>query len=104
MTVYVVVDNDVLEPEPYKEYLKLITPTLKEFGGRYVIRAGKIHFADSQWQPDRLVVMAFDQREDAENWVHSDVTAPIHAMRRQYAKSRLIIIDGVDETSKNPLI
>lgn len=99
MTVYVVVDNDVLEPEPYKQYLKLITPTLAKFGGSYLIRAGNIHFADSDWEPDRLVVMAFDNREDAEEWVHSDTTAPIHAMRRKHAKSRLIIIDGVDEIS-----
>lgn len=97
MTVYVVVDNQVLEPEPYKEYLKLITPTLADFGGRYLIRAGKIHFVDSDWKPDRLVVMAFDTRQQAEDWVNSDITAPIHAMRRQYADSRLIIIDGVDE-------
>lgn len=97
MTVYVVVDNDVKNPEPYKEYLKLITPTLAEFGGRYLIRAGQIHFADTEWKPDRLVVMAFDSREEAEAWVHSEKTAPIHAMRRANAKSRLIIIDGVDE-------
>ena len=97
MTVYVVVDNEVLEPEPYKQYLKLITPTLSDFGGRYLIRAGNIHFADTNWKPDRLVVMAFDSRAQAEEWVHSDVTAPIHAMRRKYAESKLIIIDGVDE-------
>lgn len=97
MPVYVVVDNDVLEPEPYSEYLKLITPTVAEFGGKYVVRAGQIHFADSNWKPDRLVIMEFANRQDAEAWVHSETTAPIHAMRRKYAKSRLIIIDGVDQ-------
>lgn len=104
MTVYVVVDNDVTNPQAYRDYLKLITPTVGEFGGRYLIRAGEIHFSDSDWKPDRLVVMAFDKRADAEAWVHSTKTAPIHEMRRANAVSRLIIIDGVDEKEPNLLI
>ena len=98
MTVYVVVDNDVQNPEPYKEYLKLITPTVAAYGGRYVVRAGKIHLTDSKWKPDRLVIMAFDTAEQAKAWVESDEIAYIHAMRRENAKSRLIVIDGVDES------
>ena len=96
MTVYVVVDNQVLEPEPYKEYLRLITPTVEAFGGCYVVRAGTIHFTDSDWKPDRLVIMAFPSAEHAKAWVQSEKTAAIHAMRRKYAVSKLIIIDGVD--------
>ena len=77
MTVYVVVDNDVIDPERYAEYLKLITPTVFQYGGRYVIRAGEILHRDSDWSPDRLVVIEFD-------------------MRRRYATSKLIVIRGAD--------
>ncbi len=96
MTVYVVVDNNVLQPEAYKEYLALITPTVAEFGGSYVVRAGTIHFTDSAWRPERLVIMAFPDSEQALAWVQSESLAHIHAMRRKYATSKLIVIDGVD--------
>ena len=42
MSVYVVVDNEVHQPEEYAKYLELITPTVAEYGGEYVIRAGEI--------------------------------------------------------------
>ncbi|MFV8816308.1 DUF1330 domain-containing protein [Haliea sp. E17] len=96
MTTYVIVDNDVIDPEPYREYLKLITPTVYKYGGRYLVRAGKIHLRDSDWCPDRMVVIAFDDAESARRWVESDDVVPIHDMRRRHARSRLIVIDGVD--------
>ncbi len=96
MTTYVIVDNDVLDPEPYKEYLKLITPTVEKYGGRYVVRAGRIHLKDSDWSPDRMVIIAFDDAESACRWVEAEDVVPIHNMRRKHAHSRLIVIDGVD--------
>lgn len=96
MTAYVIVDNDVHDPEPYREYLALITPTVERYGGRYVVRAGKIHLADSDWHPERMVVIAFDDADAARRWVEAEDVAPIHAMRRRYATSKLIVIDGVD--------
>ena len=47
MTTYVVVDNEVHNPERYKEYLELITPTVEQYKGTYVIRAGEIFFSDT---------------------------------------------------------
>ena len=96
MTTYVVVDNDVHNAEEYAKYLELITPTVEQFGGSYVIRAGDILFADTAWQPDRLVVIAFDKEEDALAWVSSSEIKPIHDMRRANASSKLIVIKGYE--------
>ncbi|MEE4661346.1 MAG: DUF1330 domain-containing protein [Halieaceae bacterium] len=100
MSVYVIVDNEVHDPEPYAEYLRLVTPTVAKYGGRYKVRAGHIHFADSDWEPDRLVVIEFDDVDAARRWVDAEDVAEIHAMRRRHARSRLIIIDGVDEATQ----
>lgn len=96
MTVYVIVDNVVHNHEEYKKYLALVTPTVEQFGGHYVVRAGKIHMVDSEWKPDRLVIMAFPTVTEALAWVRSPELAPIHAMRRANATSKLLVIDGVD--------
>ena len=97
MTTYVIVDNKVHNREEYKKYLELITPTVEQFNGKYVIRAGKILFSDSAWRPDRLVVIEFANKTDALQWVTSEDVKPIHDMRRANATSKLIVIEGFEE-------
>ncbi|MEM1112509.1 MAG: DUF1330 domain-containing protein [Pseudomonadota bacterium] len=104
MTVYVVVDNDVKNPEPYREYLSQVTPTLAAYGGVYLVRAGTIHQADSEWAPERLVIVAFPSLELASAWVNDPEMAHIHAQRREHADSRLIIVDGVDRSGGAELV
>ena len=98
MTVYVVVDNEVKNQTEYQKYLKLITPTVYKYSGRYLIRAGKIIYHDSEWAPERLVVIAFDNESLASKWVNSEELNHIHAMRKKYSESRLIIVDGVKDS------
>ena len=97
MSTYVVVDNDVHNGEEYKKYLELITPTVNEHNGKYVIRAGMILFSDTAWRPDRLVVIEFANKTDALQWVTSEEVKPIHDMRRANATSKLIVIEGFEE-------
>ena len=95
MTTYVIVDNEVKNQKEYQKYLELITPTVHRYSGRYLIRAGKIIYHDSEWAPKRLVVIAFDNESLASKWVNSEELSHIHAMRKKYSKSKLIIIEGV---------
>ena len=97
MTTYVVVDNEVHNGEEYKKYLELITPTVDQYNGKYVIRAGEIFFSDTSWRPDRLVVIEFANKTDALRWVTSEDVKPIHEMRRVNATSKLIVIEGFEE-------
>ena len=97
MTTYVVVDNEVHNGEEYKKYLELITPTVDQYNGKYVIRAGEIFFSDTSWRPDRLVVIEFANKADALRWVTSEDVKPIHEMRRANATSKLIVIEGCEE-------
>jgi uncharacterized protein (DUF1330 family) len=97
MTVYVIVDNKVHTPEHYQEYLRLITPTVAEYGGQYKIRAGKVHLFDSDWQPERIVMIEFSTKEAALAWVNAPELQALHAMRRQYAESKMIVIDAYSQ-------
>ena len=53
-------------------------------------------FADTDWRPDRLVVIAFATKADAMQWVTAADVTPIHDMRRANATSRLIVIEGFE--------
>lgn len=95
MTVYVVVDNEVHDKETYAEYVKAIAPSVVEFGGRYLVRGGKVLASDSSWQPQRLVMIAFADIAAANAWLDAPHLQQLHAQRRSAALSRMVVIEGV---------
>ena len=99
MTVYVIVENDVTDAPAYQTYIDAIAPTVATYGGRYLVRGGDILFADSDWRPPRLVMIAFATHDAALAWIQAPELAALHAMRRRYAASRMILVDGLDDDS-----
>lgn len=94
MTAYVIVDIDVHNTEKYPEYIAQITPTVAACGGRYLVRGANAELASGSWQPKRLVIMEFPSMQIAQHWVNCEEYAPIHALRNQYAKANMIIVEG----------
>jgi len=95
MTTYVIVDNKVHTPEPYQEYIANVSATVAQYGGEYKVRGGDIILTDSDWQPERVIVIAFDSSEQALAWVNAEETQALHAMRRKYAESKMIVVEGI---------
>ena len=50
MSAYVIVDIEVIDPEGYKEYVKLAPETVKLYGGRYIARGGQNETFEGEWQ------------------------------------------------------
>lgn len=94
MAAYVIVDIDVHDHENYRNYLAQITPTVKACGGRYLVRGADAQIISGTWQPKRLVVMEFSNKETAHYWATCAEYAPIHALRNQYATANMIIVEG----------
>lgn len=94
MAAYVIVDIEVHNPVAYREYLALITPTVAECGGRYLVRGAETEVVGGQWQPKRLVVMEFPSLRVARHWVYAERYQPIHALREANASVNMIIAEG----------
>jgi len=94
MTAYVIVDIDVTDPEGYKEYIKLAPEAVKLFGGKYVARGGHTETLEGDWQAKRLVILEFLSVEQAKNWLNSPEYAPARALRHQYARTNMIVVEG----------
>lgn len=94
MTAYIIVDIDVHNPDEYRKYLALVTPTVLACGGRYLIRGAESEVVSGDWQPKRVVLMEFPNLEVARHWVHCEEHAHIHAMRNQNAKANMVILEG----------
>lgn len=95
MTAYVVVDIEVTDLEGYKEYAKLAPDTVKLYGGKYIARGGKNETLEGEWQAKRLVILEFQDSEQAKKWLNSEEYAPARALRHKYAKTNMVVVEGV---------
>ena len=95
MSVYVIVDIDVTNPEGYQEYAKLAPATVTLYGGRYLARGGPNETLEGDWHAKRLVILEFKDVDKAKAWLNSPEYAPARKLRHQYAKSNMVVVEGV---------
>jgi uncharacterized protein (DUF1330 family) len=100
MTAYLIADTDVHDPLNYEQYKALARPIAEKFGGEYLTRGGEFRVDDDDlWSPTRLVIISFPDLTSAHAFLDSDEYAPVKEMRRQYAKSTVVMVDGGIPTS-----
>ncbi len=95
MTAYMILDIEVIDPEGYKEYTKLAPETVKLYGGKYIARGGQNETLEGNWQAQRLVILEFPSADQAKEWLNSPEYAPARALRHQYARSNMVVVDGI---------
>jgi uncharacterized protein (DUF1330 family) len=95
MPAYVIVEIDVKDPEGYEQYKAPAAATVLASGGSYLIRGGKTEVLEGDWQPKRIVVLQFDNMEQAQAWYDSEEYAPLKDVRRRTTNTRMILVEGV---------
>ncbi len=95
MTAYIILDIEVTDPVRYAEYKDLATPTVAQYGGKYIVRGGKAENLEGDWTPSRIVVLEFESVEQATKWLNSSEYRPALELRHQTAVTRSIIVEGL---------
>jgi uncharacterized protein (DUF1330 family) len=95
MAAYVVADIEVTEPAAFKEYRNRVGATIEQYGGRFVVRGGRVNAKEGDWRPRLLVMIEFPNLEQAERWYNSSEYKPLIAMREKAARTQLIIAEGI---------
>lgn len=95
MTAYVIVDIDVYDPIGYEEYKKLAPASVELYGGKYIARGGKTETLEGDWSPSRLVILQFENSEQAKKWLNSEEYHEARAMRHKTAHSQMVVTEGV---------
>jgi uncharacterized protein (DUF1330 family) len=95
MSAYIVVDLDVLDNEKFDVYRQQVPATIEKYGGRYIVRGGKVETLEGNWRPKRFVVLEFPSAERAKAWWESVEYAEPKALRQACAASNLILVEGV---------
>lgn len=95
MTAYVIVDIEVTDPAGYEDYKQLAPPAVALYGGKYIARGGTTETLEGDWTPNRLVILQFESSERAKAWLNSPEYSAARALRHKYAKSKMVVIEGV---------
>ena len=92
--VYMIVDNDIQDPEGYtNQFLPLIQRTIKAHGGWY-IAAGTGTALDGAPPKGRVAIVQWDSLEQFQNWRNSPEYKKAKEVGEKYATFRVFIVKG----------
>lgn len=94
MAAYVIGEIEVTDPAAYEEYRKQVLATVTRYGGRFVVRGGKVEPLEGGWTPKRIVALEFPSMEQAQKWYRSDEYAPLIKLRQRASRGKLILVEG----------
>ena len=69
--------------------------TVKQYGGKYIVRGGACETLEGDWKPKRIVVLQFDNMERAQAWLNSPEYIEPRKTRHRTAKTRMILVEGL---------
>lgn len=95
MTAYVIVEVDVHDPDRYEDYKRLASPAIEAWGGKYLARGGETDLFEGGPDPQRIVILEFENLERARAWIDSEEYREARELRNAIATSRLYAVEGV---------
>lgn len=97
MPAYLFVDVELHDPQAYEAYKQAVPALVARHGGVYLARGGEVEVLEGRWQPHRVVLFRFPDRQAIRRFMQDPDYQPWKALRGQVADSRLIAFDGLDE-------
>jgi uncharacterized protein (DUF1330 family) len=94
MSAYVIAEIDVVDPAAYDDYRKQVLAVVTKYGGKFIVRGGKIEPKEGGWTPKRIVVLEFPSLAHAQKWYDSAEYAPLIKLRQKASKGKLILVEG----------
>jgi uncharacterized protein (DUF1330 family) len=103
MTVYVITDIDISDPELYAQYQAGFPAVASKHGGRYLVRGGDFTTTGEWGAPiKRLVMLEFPSREDFQATMADPDYALLIPIRDASSKARTIVVDATDASHDTP--
>jgi len=94
MTAYLVLDFAVRDLRGFLPYVEAIPAFIEKHGGRYIVRGVAPTVMEGDWAPERMVILEFPARENAEAFLNDPEAQPLFALRHRTTDSRLVLVDG----------
>ena len=94
MAAYLFGEIEVTDPAAYDEYRKQVLPVVTQYGGRFIVRGGKVETLEGGWAPKRVVTLEFPSMDQARKFYHSEEYAPLLRMRHAASRGKMILVEG----------
>lgn len=94
MAAYLILDIEVTDPVGFERYKQLAPLALAVYDGKYLARGGRTETLEGDWVPNRLVILEFPDVARAKQWLESPEYREARGLRRQSAKTNIVVIDG----------
>ena len=95
MSAYVIAEIDITDPAAYEDYRRQVPDVIARYGGKYVVRGGKVEALEGGWSPKRIAVVEFPSMEQALKFYRSPEYAPLLRIRQKASRGKLVIVEGV---------
>jgi uncharacterized protein (DUF1330 family) len=95
MAAYVIAENLAMrDPDGMAEYRAGVAATVERYGGKFLVRGGAIQALEGG-APNGLVVIQFENADQARAWYNSQEYQPLVTIRQRCADTRLTLVEGV---------
>jgi len=94
MSAYVIAEIEVTDPAGYEEYRKQVLAVVTKYGGKFIVRGGKVDAREGGWNPKRIVLVEFPSLAQAQKWYDSEEYRPLIKLRQKASKGKLILVEG----------
>jgi uncharacterized protein (DUF1330 family) len=96
MKTYLVVDLSVHDVEGFKPYIAAVPTCIARHGGKFVVRGAEPRPIEGGWRPERMVIIEFPGRENAEQFLDDPEFRELAKIRHRTTTSRLVLVDGAE--------
>ena len=97
MSAYMMAEIRIKNSEVYSEYVDRVSEIVRKYGGRYLVRGGKVTPLSGNWNPERMILIAFETTEQLQRCFVSPEYLELAPLRERSTTSRAIIVKGCQE-------
>jgi uncharacterized protein (DUF1330 family) len=94
MPAYVLGEIEVTDAAGYEDYRKQVMAVVTKYGGKFIVRGGRVEPLEGGWVPKRIVALEFPSMEQAQKWYRSPEYAPLIELRKKASRGKLILVEG----------
>ena len=94
MSAYIVFQETIHDAETFEEYKKLSPTSIKEFGGRFIVRGGQIENLEGEIEHSRVVIIEFPNADSARAWHSSSIYLPAKELRLAISSGTATLVEG----------
>ncbi|WP_338552306.1 DUF1330 domain-containing protein [Paenibacillus sp. KS-LC4] len=95
MSAYLVIDIDIFNPVNFKSYEDQIFDVIAHFGGRPIVHDSNVTTMEGDWQPKRIVILEFPNKQSIEAFYHSEMYKPLKKIRWENSTGKTIVVEGL---------